>query len=580
MILSRHPIDVFRMSDHQKITSCHAPPSSGYKGQMSQYDDYNICALAEAHANGMIAYAITESEFNRAGIKPTQEELDKYGENEIFRDRTRGADGIEPVSRMRVKFMSYDDGKEQINFAIPQTKVYGDKLPGFIEHLFSVLKPPQQAQVAKLLELEGGELDFEKFTKYGGTYEDTGYESDHLLLTFVNEFTKVNVSGHGSVNHETDLEQSLKASFGDPLDEIRLRLHEIEEEMWIQDFSQGLHIQPNFDVDDDGYISLEFGILFYIYFKPSENATSRSLTLAITDAMDEAGEMYGLPDADQVILTPKDDEEDKYEVYVSYKHDHAERLIGLGDTDIPDVHTLEQDIMDAYYGSYPAPNLIAKFSSSRYVNDSVAAYLEAWLQKNGYSKGTDYAVEEFTWYVEGNRDSMWEIEDVDYDDNQFFGEIPYSVTAVHQGGLEFWPVSDYLEEAGYGDMKQVLAERPDFAEHVQQVLKFEVVDYFRALGPEVMFDPKIDSQMLITDDGVQVHIAFQVNQDQSDNVLAKLQSIKTLDYDVLRNSLITKCLARTKQLKEKYERLKAKEAEKQLREQKKQNKLKVKIRKR
>ena len=444
------------------------------------------------------------------------------------------------------------------------------------------MKPPQQAQVAKLLELEGGELDFEKFTKYGGTYEDTGYESDHLLLTFVNEFTKVNVSGHGSVNQETDLEQSLKDSFGDPVDAMRIRLHEIEEELWIQDFSTPLHIQPNFDVEGDGYINLEFTILFYIYFNPTENSTSQSLTMAVNDAMLEAAELYSLPEGDSIILTPKDEDKNQYEVHISYRYSAAEELIGINSSDgeIPEIDSLEQVITDAYYSSYPAPNLIQKFSASRLVRDSIPAYIEAWLQKNGYSAGTDYAVEEFTWYVEGNRDSMWEIENVDYDENEFFGEIPYSVTAVHQGGLEFWPVSDYLEEAGYDDMKQVLAERPDFAEHVQQVLKFEVVDYFRALAPEVMFDPEISDRVLLDDDGIEVHIAFEVNQDESDNVLNKLQSIKALDYDVLRNSLMKKLLARTVQLKQKYERLKTKEAEKQLREEKKQNKIKVKIRKR
>ncbi len=78
MILSRHPIDVFRMSDHEKIQSCHSPPSSDYKNRMTQFDQYNICALAEAHANGMIAYLVLEDEFKRAGIEPTQEEIDKY----------------------------------------------------------------------------------------------------------------------------------------------------------------------------------------------------------------------------------------------------------------------------------------------------------------------------------------------------------------------------------------------------------------------------------------------------------------------------------------------------------------------
>ena len=202
MILSRHPIDVFRMSDHEKIKSCHALPSSDYKGNMDRYDEYNICALAEAHANGMIAYLVLDSEFKKAGIKPTQEEIDKLEDEEIFTDKNRGFEGVEPVSRMRVKNISYRNEKTMLNFAVPQTKVYGQKVPGFVEHIYSVISPAQKEQVDRLLELEGDNLDYDKFTKYGGTYEDSGYEADMSILAFVNGFSETNITGTGYVNHD------------------------------------------------------------------------------------------------------------------------------------------------------------------------------------------------------------------------------------------------------------------------------------------------------------------------------------------------------------------------------------------
>ena len=53
LLLTRHPIDVYRMSDFESIESCHSPPSK--KGEYT-YDAYNECILAEAYAFGIVAY--------------------------------------------------------------------------------------------------------------------------------------------------------------------------------------------------------------------------------------------------------------------------------------------------------------------------------------------------------------------------------------------------------------------------------------------------------------------------------------------------------------------------------------------
>ena len=55
VVISRHPIDVFRMSDFANITSCHAPPSTPtgpYRGGGSYYK----CAVAEARDGGAISF--------------------------------------------------------------------------------------------------------------------------------------------------------------------------------------------------------------------------------------------------------------------------------------------------------------------------------------------------------------------------------------------------------------------------------------------------------------------------------------------------------------------------------------------
>jgi len=131
IIYSRHPIDVFRMSDHQSIKSCHSLPSS--KGEQG-FDEYNKCALSEAYGNGMIAYIVPAKNFKL--FPPTQESLDKVADREIFFDQMRqGATdgGLTPTSRIRIKNVAFhkDENSEPIRLAVPQGKVYGPKVPGF-----------------------------------------------------------------------------------------------------------------------------------------------------------------------------------------------------------------------------------------------------------------------------------------------------------------------------------------------------------------------------------------------------------------------------------------------------------------
>ena len=57
IIVTRNPVDVFRMSDFDNITSCHSPPS---REQSSE--SYFQCAVAEAHGHGAIAYVVNNED--------------------------------------------------------------------------------------------------------------------------------------------------------------------------------------------------------------------------------------------------------------------------------------------------------------------------------------------------------------------------------------------------------------------------------------------------------------------------------------------------------------------------------------
>ena len=587
MILSRHPIDVFRMSDHEAIKSCHALPSSDYKGNMDRYDEYNICALAEAHANGMIAYLVLDSEFKKAGIKPTQEEIDKLEDEEIFTDKTRGFEGVEPVSRMRVKNISYRNEKTLLNFAVPQTKVYGQKVPGFVEHIYSVISPPQKEQVDRLLELEGDNLDYDKFTKYGGTYEDSGYEADMSILAFVNGFSETNITGTGYVNHDEDLEQALKDSFGDPHDALRLRLDEIEEEYNMTDITLPLKIFPDFFLEEQGAgfynITMRMRVFCYVNINKKPGLTDGELDFHIEDAFYELAEIYDIPRPNNLGCQQQDRFPGyNYEIYLEWDlPQSSHKLVDVeGSLDIDEI----EDMLDtAYYQGSPAPNLVNKFSPSDKIEDSIPAYVEKFLEKYNYSVSTNYAIDEFHMYIEENRDVMWESEVMDYDEDQFFGEVPFALNIVSDGFIDMYPYSGFMQEAGYENMEEEIQFNPTLADLVMRVLKFEIQDYYRPLQVSVAFESELSAEDLKEDEGVSVTISFNIDSDASERELEKLISVKDDDYTEVVAAINQKAVARMKQMKEKYQKTKEKEMEKQrqqqIKEMKKKNKIKVRFRK-
>ena len=586
MILSRHPVDVFRMSDHEKITSCHAPPSSDYKGGMRQYDEYNICALAEAHANGMIAYLVLEDEFKRAGIEPTQEEMDKFEDKEIFADPQRGVEGLNPVSRTRVKNMSYRNEDVLLNFAVPHAKVYGDKVPGFIDHLYSVISPAQEEDAKRLLELEGDILDYDKFTKYGGTYEDSGYEADMNILAFMNGFSDKNITGVGFVNHNNDIQRALKDSFGDPKDSMRLRLDEIEAENNIHAPSLPLKIIPDFFIDDLGDhnydITMRIRIFCYVNINKKPGLTDGELDFHIEDAFYELAEIYDIPRPNNLGCMQQNRFPGyNYELFLEWDlPQSAHKLAGMeGSLDIDEI---EYMLDTAFYHEHPAPNLVNKFSPSDEIEDSIPAYVEKFLEKNNYSVSTNYAIDEFHAYIEDNRDVMWESEVKDYDDDRFFGEIPFALSVVSDGFIDMYPYSGFMKAAGYENMEQEIQFNPTLADLAMRVLKFEIQDHYRPLQVTVAFESVLSAEDLKEDEGVPVTISFNIDSDASERELEKLLSIKDDDYTEVVEAINEKAVARMKQMKEKYQKTKEKEIERQrqqqIKEMKKNNKIKVRFR--
>ena len=253
IIITRHPIDVLRMSDYENITSCHSPPSREGVGQ-----SYYKCAAAEAQGHGAVAYVIeTEdllSETNTSNIESAEQEIQ---EGEIFYDDQRPQDtgDIRPVSRVRVRKLMYseDDETGGQDFALPEKRIYGAGIPGIAERVREWGRQTQEAKIENL-PTKDGKINLNDFQIYGGSYEDTagwtGREELMLLL-----LQKPSTDFTGKISQNTETEDDLDAELlGDVAGMYEEECQQIRDE-WNRNYANA---QVDFEIQD------EFGAGVYI----------------------------------------------------------------------------------------------------------------------------------------------------------------------------------------------------------------------------------------------------------------------------------------------------------------------------
>ena len=122
IIISRHPVDVARMSDFSGINSCHTPGSKS---------GYYKCAVNESRGNAPVAFYVSEKALNKfLGDK----DISEFDKEEIFADPDRNLEGINPTARLRLrKFTGQDRGGEDFELAIPEIQPYGNDITHFQE---------------------------------------------------------------------------------------------------------------------------------------------------------------------------------------------------------------------------------------------------------------------------------------------------------------------------------------------------------------------------------------------------------------------------------------------------------------
>ena len=253
IILTRSPIDVMRMSDFNKITSCHSPPSRG-----NTSTSYYKCAVAEAHGHGAIAYVVpTEELLEQTDSSDLQEVENAIQEGEIFDDEIRGSHigiGLTPVSRGRLRQVRYYDTDspkrydEGTEVAMPEKRVYGANIPGFMDRVLAWARENQQ-EVIENMPKEDGKVDLSKFMIFGGSYEDTANAAGRRALMSkllgINHFDDL----IGSMKQNTDTEDVLDHDAISGMGERWEQEIEAAQDEWNQRYAI---VRVEGDVEDDG----------------------------------------------------------------------------------------------------------------------------------------------------------------------------------------------------------------------------------------------------------------------------------------------------------------------------------------
>ena len=214
-ILSRHPVDVVRMSDMEDIRSCH-----------SRTGGYFQCAVAESRGHGPIAYSVPREQFEQyfdVDLDKTKAEdvdLDQGGE-EIFADDDRGIPGLRPFSRVRLrKFVHDEDGRM---LAVPETRSYTQNNkkapPGFLKSVVDwALK--SQEKVYGDIEKLANDVSEERWTRYGGTYRDTS--DGGIFAAMFKDLTNAEqyemMSQAGDIGMSPEDERRIQQDMDDPLE--------------------------------------------------------------------------------------------------------------------------------------------------------------------------------------------------------------------------------------------------------------------------------------------------------------------------------------------------------------------------
>lgn len=262
MIITRHPVDVLRMSDFRQIYSCHSPPSHPHHDK-----SFYKCAVAEAHGHGAIAYVVNRDELLQVTEASSLEEAERQiQDGEIFGDERRGSHvgiyhptiTLEPISRIRLRQVRYygdsdaafdganadTESGEGTELAVPEIRVYGSKIPGIRDRLIRWVKEGQPISIDDLPKNadRGNAVDLDRFVKFGGSYEDNN------IRAIIGSILPIDASISGQPMENTATQDKLPDSLGNPVAQLEAELWPIYDK-WQSTYA---NIELEVEYEDDG----------------------------------------------------------------------------------------------------------------------------------------------------------------------------------------------------------------------------------------------------------------------------------------------------------------------------------------
>ena len=158
VILSRHPIDVLRMSDISNISSCH-----------SEGHEYFHCAKHEAKGHGPIAYAVTEAELNKL-LTPSEEREKPIAKLDRMYDTMSQAERVTQIRQ------DYDTGSPEgalVLLWVWSRSNHGSKWWRDLDKRVEMAaKPEKFKEVALISKAKELNISPELFKQYIKNYED------------------------------------------------------------------------------------------------------------------------------------------------------------------------------------------------------------------------------------------------------------------------------------------------------------------------------------------------------------------------------------------------------------------------
>jgi len=503
IIITRHPVDVLRMSDFDKITSCHSPSS-----RTNAYQSYYKCAVAEAQGHGAVAYVVeTEDIVKWSGRSDmSMEEIEEeMQDGEIFYDDKRQyAGSIEPISRSRIRHMRYydtdspsryDDG---IDIGVPENRIYGASIPGFKDTIVDWSRQSQE-EVIENIPKEDGKINLNRFMIFGGSYEDTAGTKgrQELILQLVGP----NQDSVGSVKQNTDTEDTLDADLiGDIVQQYE-NYCSGRTDYW-NNHMAACEVEYDVEDDGDGGVYIAVGAKIQIEWDASDwNSLPNAVNRAVMYSADVINDIYGdLLKSDGAFLQRKRNRrgEDLIVWHCDIEPEHPElggRFLALD---------------EEYEEFCAAVDLIIDEK-----RDAFKEILTNYFAREGFMQGGEYI--NFAVDVENGEISSyeWDVEtDGDYEDS-------YETYASYS--------FDYnVEEVKMNEdvLKQILNSR-DYKIQLRRNLLQEPqqtvdTDYFLSM--------KAFANIYVSGE-VRVTVTFSVNRDEPDEMVTLFKELVEGDMD-------------------------------------------------